>query len=120
MKAHSFTYRRLILLLLLVLPLQSFAAALMPLQMLNASMPLSDTRTYMPCHESAAHADTQKSPKQSCDSCTLCHLCRAFTPLLFRIALPRLSTEQPSAIVISRFVSHIPQQPQRPPRLSLV
>lgn len=122
MKVHSLIYRYLILLLLLVLPLQGFAAVLMPLQMFNTSVSTSDMRDDTPCHNHAVGVDSKLTQisQQCCDSCSLCHLSRVFTSLSFQLIFPLLTAEQPAMVIVSQFVSHIPQRPQRPPRSTLV
>jgi hypothetical protein len=118
MTKRSPLYRYLICLLLLLLPLQSMAMALMPLSM-GASHDNGVLVLAMPCHDEKKTAIPQHM-QNDCEQCSLCHLCRVFAPVNSLLLFPQQLSMPPLASGVARFLSYIPEQPQRPPRGVLV
>ena len=132
--------RFLAIILMLCLPLQAAAALVMPIEMLLATPPAvmpgsssSAEHSANPEHNvmthcehafgDAASAMHDKAPADhapangSCDSCGLCHLASSAIAPLGNPVTPDLKPARaytlPSA---QRYASHVPEQPQRPPR----
>lgn len=107
--------------LMLCLPLQAVAAIAMPFCQFAAAAVMTEHENMMHCDHVAAQSDHRQAPPahghDSCDNCGFCHLASAgMIPLSFL-----LPSELPPARVYAlppeqSHVSHIPEQPQRPPR----
>jgi hypothetical protein len=104
----------LMLFLILWLPLQGFAAPLMPF-----CQHAQNDAEAMPCHgDQGDDADT--APTADCDGCSLCHLCGSPAQLVFVgwHDIPRAGAAL--AVFSESFSSHIPAHPRRPPRSVLL
>jgi hypothetical protein len=100
----------LVILLALWLPLQGFAAPMMPFCQHE-----HERMTDMPCHDRQSDADTM--PSTGCEDCSFCHLCSAPAPLpSTAIGTNRMNAGGLLPAFIESFCSHIPEHPWRPPR----
>jgi hypothetical protein len=111
-------HRFLLIVMMLVLPLQAFAAAAMIgcSMTQHAATPIQAGDTAMSgCHESAPQPDSPAS-QHSCAHCAACYLTSVpLLPALTTLSgLPAVSNLIPHAA--TSFSGHIPEGPERPPR----
>ena len=125
---HSRFARLLVLFAALWLPLQAVTALAMPFCRHGAPQAVVQTEVAaMPCEHAAEHAPAPThSPDKAgqvchaCDNCSYCHLAGASALPLALNAQPEFPAARDYALPAERIlVSHIPEQPQRPPRGAL-
>jgi hypothetical protein len=108
----------LVILLVLWLPLQGYAAPMMPFcqhgHECASGMDGADGLPCCPDHQS--HHD--KTPASGCDNCAFCHLCATPAPLAAELLV--VATPPPARgdlpMFTESFRSHIPEYLWRPPR----
>lgn len=114
---HANFHRFLLMMLMLILPLQAFAAASMMGCMLNPAPVHAAPILMADCHESE-QSDNSPAP-HDCTHCAACALAAVLPlPLNASLALVPATLRfvtQPAA----SFSGFIPASPERPPRLSL-
>ncbi|MCU0840144.1 MAG: hypothetical protein MUC79_00300 [Thiobacillaceae bacterium] len=108
--------RVVVLFIALWLPLQGFAAPLMPFCQHEPIQPAEA----MPCHgvlsDQANEAETgQQAGHSDCDGCVLCHMASTAAPICpAPVCCPVLGGDD-LPFHNSFYRSHIPEQPGRPP-----
>ncbi len=116
-------HRFLLMLLMLVLPLQTFAAAFMqggaamPQQVAQPQPAMLDDATMADCHESGRpHA---LPAQHDCKHCGVCALASALPVPAADIPAPMQTPRGFAAPPAEPFSGFIPDGPERPPRLAL-
>lgn len=108
--------RIVVLFVSLWLPLQGFAAPLMPYCQHAGSQPAEA----MPCHggQSGEANEAQQErgqPGQNCDGCGLCHMASTAAPVSRASVWSQVIQGADLPLYSNLYRSHIPEQPRRPP-----
>jgi hypothetical protein len=110
------SFRRLLLCWMIAwLPISGAMAAAMPFGGTVASIAPSDAAVMdespaaMPCHDGDAVTSG------ACDHCELCHIASSMIPPSLAAIDAHAMHDLPVSFPRDDFISHIPEQPQRPP-----